>query len=165
MEIRRWSILSTGQNVSLSDNDDNGAPYQLLNAIKQKDCKSLQLLINAITTTLLFIAFYTFSTYLQVVTTNCFRTNYRATVSTKQSFHTKILSKVINRNHSYGGLPSWSQLWVESSRRAVTPISELDGQGIESWFRQQTYQHEISIIIRPLADHLILAVFLSYLLY
>ena len=62
--------MSTGQNVSLADNDDNddndnnGAPYQLLNAIKQKDCKSLQLLINAMTTTFLFIVFYKFSTYL-----------------------------------------------------------------------------------------------------
>ena len=55
MEIRRRSILSTGQNVSLADNDDNGAPYHLLNAIKQKGCKSLQLLINAMTTTFLFL--------------------------------------------------------------------------------------------------------------
>ena len=50
----------------------------------------------------------------------------------------------------YHGGPNCELKTADGTGRADTQINELDGQGIESWFRQQTYHHEISIIIRPL---------------
>ena len=47
----------------------------------------------------------------------------------------------------YHGGPNCELKTADGTGRAVTQIIELDGQGIESWFRQQTYHREISIII------------------